>query len=117
MRIAIQAGAESDKQCPYTPKKEAHPIMKKKKWWIAIIAVAVLYIVFFPSPSPELAVRKHLLLSFHPMMACLEPIQEGNIKNDPRYGDLYLVDASSRPFVYVKKSALGWRVSSAGTGP
>jgi len=91
--------------------------MKKKNGWLAIVVAALLYIIFFPSPSPELAVRKHLLLSFHPMMACFEPIKEGNIKDDPRYGDLYLVDASSKPFVYVKKFALGWSVSSAGTGP
>ncbi|MGN7356181.1 hypothetical protein ACTHPF_02360 [Paenibacillus sp. SAF-054] len=90
--------------------------MKKLLWTIAGAAVAV-YIIFSPSFTGELAVRKHLLFTFHPIQAFSNAVQEGNIKNDPRYGDLYVVEGMKTPYIYVKKSALGWSVSSKGTGP
>lgn len=90
--------------------------MKKFLWTIVGAAVAV-YIIFFPSFTGELAVRKHLLFTFHPIQAFSDAVQEGNIRNDPRYGDLYVVEGVKTPYIYVKKFALGWNVSSKGTGP
>lgn len=90
---------------------------KKKKILIIAIIVGIIYVVVFPSPSPELAIRKHLFLSFQPLKAIFENIQEGRIKNDPMYGDLYIVDSLDKPFIYVKKNFLGWHVDSSGSGP
>lgn len=90
---------------------------KKKNLLIIFIIVVVVYIVLFPSPSPEIAIRKYLFLSFQPIGATFEKIQEGIIKNDPKYGDLYIVNSLDKPFIYVKKNFLGWRVDSTGSGP
>ena len=91
--------------------------LKKSKFVsIALIAVS-LYLLFFPSFTPEMAVRKDLFLSFHPVKAIVGDVQAGIIKNDPRYGDLYIVDGIDRPFIYVKKNSLGWHVASSGSGP
>jgi len=91
--------------------------VKKKRALIITVIIVAIYIVFFPSPSLETAIRKHLLLTFRPLKAIAENIQEGNIKNDPKYGDLYIVDSLDKPFIYVKKNFLGWRVDSTGSGP
>jgi hypothetical protein len=90
---------------------------KQKQLWIIISIILIIYIVFFPSPTPEIAVRKDMFFSFHPIKAFSVEVHEGRIKKDPRYGDLYEVDSLSRPFIYVKKNTLGWRVASSGTGP
>ncbi len=91
--------------------------MRKKNLWIIISALLIIYIVFFPSPSAEIAVRKHLFFTFHPIKAFSHSVQEGRIKDDPSYGDLYVVEGLNTPFIYVKKNDLGWRVTSNGTGP
>ncbi|MFC5472109.1 hypothetical protein ACFPPD_25845 [Cohnella suwonensis] len=91
--------------------------MRKKNLSIIISAILIIYIVFFPSPTAEIAVRKHLLFTFHPIKAFSNSVQEGTIKNDPKYGDLYEVDGINTPLIYVKKFSLGWRVTSSGTGP
>lgn len=91
--------------------------MRKKSIWIAPLIVLVFYFLFFPTPAAELAVRKHLLFSFHPVKAFSHSIYEGKIKDDPKYGDLYFVDGIDTPFIYVKKTAWGWRVTSSGSGP
>ncbi|RKP56851.1 hypothetical protein D7Z26_02350 [Cohnella endophytica] len=89
----------------------------KIKRLYALFALLIVYLVFFPSPTPEIAVRKHLFFSFHPMKAITKSIHEGTIKNDPRYGDEYEVNDLSQSYFYVKKNALGWRVTSTGSGP
>lgn len=91
--------------------------MRKMHLGIAIAAIAIVYVVFFPSPTAQLAVRKHLLLSFHPIKAFGNDVRKGSITNDPKYGDLYEVDGLEASVIYVKKNALGWRVSSTGTAP
>ncbi|MBW5448101.1 hypothetical protein GE107_18755 [Cohnella sp. CFH 77786] len=93
--------------------------MQEKKKLILIITtlMIIFYIVLFPSPTPEIAVRKHLFLSFHPIKAFVEKVHEGGIKNDPRYGDLYIVESLDTPFLYAKKNFLGWRIVSTGSGP
>ncbi|MFD0673780.1 hypothetical protein [Cohnella sp. GCM10027633] len=90
--------------------------MRKKYTWITIAALLIVYVVFFPSPTAEIAVRKQLLFTLHPIKAFSNSIHEGKIKNDPKYGDLYEVDGLDS-FIYVKKNALGWKISSIGTGP
>jgi len=91
--------------------------MRKKTVGIIFLIVLLAYFLFFPSPGAELAVRKQLFFSFHPIKAFSRSIHEGKIKNDPKYGDLYVVDGIDTPFVYVKKTAWGWRVTSSGSGP
>ncbi|MBP1996015.1 hypothetical protein [Paenibacillus eucommiae] len=93
-------------------------IIKKKRLIgkMALLLLAV-YFLFFPSPTPELAVRKYIFFSLHPVVAFSSDVQEGSIKNDPRYGKLFYVDGLSSSYIYVKKNGLGWRVTSSGTGP
>lgn len=90
--------------------------MSKKYIWITIAALLIVYVVFFPSPTAEIAVRKQLLFTAHPIKAFSDSLHEGTIKNDPKYGDLYEVEGLDT-VIYVKRNKLGWRVSSIGTGP
>jgi hypothetical protein len=92
--------------------------MKKhlNKCILIVIGLALLYVVIFPSITPELAVRKSMFIS-HPIHAIFDSIEEGNIKDDPMYGDLYFANQLELSFIYVKKNKLGWYVTSSGTGP
>ncbi len=87
-----------------------------KKTSIAILALLLVYALFFPLPSPELAIRRSLLTQA-PLSAFAGEVIEGKIKNDPRYGDLYIVPEIELSFVFVKKNNLGWYVDSNGTAP
>ncbi|MNC40681.1 hypothetical protein D3C76_133230 [compost metagenome] len=90
---------------------------KSKARYLYISAgIIALYLVFFPSFSPELAVRKSLLPR-HPVLAVTGEVTEGRIKNDPRYGELYVVEKADLPYVYVKKNRLGWTAASVGSAP
>ncbi|MFC4810212.1 hypothetical protein [Paenibacillus sp. GCM10023250] len=85
---------------------------------VPIVVVAGFALALFsPSPTPEWAVRKDILLSFHPVLAFESRVTEGTIKDDPRYGHLYLASGLEASFVYVKKSGYGWYVATRGTGP
>jgi hypothetical protein len=72
--------------------------------------------LFFPSPTPEMAVRMSLLVR-QPLLAFSSSIEKGTIVDDPQYGDLYIVNSFKRPFIYVKKTKLGWVANAGGTGP
>ncbi|MDR6555053.1 hypothetical protein [Paenibacillus qinlingensis] len=91
--------------------------MRKKYLWVIFSVLLIIYILFFPSATAELAVRKDLFFTLHPIKAFSNSIHEGKIKNDSRYGDLYEVEGINSSFIYVKKSTLGWRVTSNGTAP
>ncbi|MDQ0195578.1 hypothetical protein [Paenibacillus wynnii] len=66
--------------------------MKKKTQFFLIIAgLFLFYVLFFPMPSPEIAVRKYLIITY-PVVAFTGKVDEGKVKNDPKYGDLYIVD-------------------------
>jgi hypothetical protein len=91
--------------------------MRKTYIWIVLTVVFIIYLFFFPSPTAQVAVRKHLLFTFHPIKAFSNQVHKGSITGDPRYGDLYNVEGISTPVIYVKKNSLGWRVTSSGTGP
>lgn len=73
--------------------------MRKKNLGIIISVILIIYIVFFHSPTAEIAVRKHLLFTHHPIKAFSNSVLEGRIKNDPRYGDLYDVEGINTPFI------------------
>ncbi|OKP95507.1 hypothetical protein [Paenibacillus sp. P46E] len=88
----------------------------KVRYLFISVGILILYMAFFPSLSPELAVRKSLLLK-HPVLAFTGEVSEGRIHNDPRYGDLYVVPKADLPFVYVKKNRLGWIAAPGGSGP
>ncbi|QHW32360.1 hypothetical protein GZH47_17120 [Paenibacillus rhizovicinus] len=84
-----------------------------------VVVIGFVLLLAIPAPTPELAVRKDLLLSFHPVKAVSARVTEGSIKNDPQYGDLYYASNAEASFIYVKKLKLGfgWYVASKGTGP
>ncbi|RED66195.1 hypothetical protein [Cohnella lupini] len=88
----------------------------KTPFYYILIFALVVYFLFFPSLTPELAVRKSLLVS-HPIHAVSAKVDKGKIDDDPRYGDLYYVSKAELSFVYVKKNRLGWYVTTSGTGP
>ncbi|SFA76251.1 hypothetical protein SAMN05216312_101339 [Cohnella sp. OV330] len=90
-----------------------------RKIALAVILLLIVYFLFFPSITPQLAVRKQLLISFHPIKAVTVEVRQGKNKHDPKYGDLYEVSDPdiAESFIYVKKSWLGWRVTSVGSGP
>jgi hypothetical protein len=87
-----------------------------KKWIVIIVGLALIYVLFFPSPTPEMAVRMSLLVR-QPILALSSSIEKGNIVGDPQYGDLYIVNSAKRPFIYVKKTKLGWVANAGGTAP
>lgn len=91
--------------------------MRKKVLLTVSILVCCMAIIFLPAPTAEMAVRKELFFSLHPIKAISSSVQEGMIKNDPEYGDLYMVDDIDTSAIYVKKYPLGWLVTSKGTGP
>jgi hypothetical protein len=86
------------------------------RWGIFIMGLALFYVLFFPSLTPEMAVRMSLLIR-QPVAALSGSVEKGNIIQDPIYGDLYIVDSANRPFIYVKKYRLGWYANSGGSGP
>jgi hypothetical protein len=86
------------------------------RWGSIIVGLALFYILFFPSPTPEMAVRMSLLIR-QPIAALSGSVEKGIIENDPMYGDLYIVDSAKRPFFYVKKYKLGWVANAGGTAP
>jgi hypothetical protein len=88
---------------------------KKEFGWIVTVVALVFYIVFLPSPTPELAVRKHMLLSFHPIKAFTANVH--NHTSTSNYGHLYTIESLSMSFIYVKSNWLGWRVANTGSGP
>jgi hypothetical protein len=80
------------------------------RWGSIIVGLALFYVLFFPSLTPEMAVRMSLLMR-QPIVAFSGSVEKGSIKN------LYIVDSAKRPFFYVKKYRLGWYASSGGSGP
>lgn len=94
--------------------------MRKRKstafYITLVLSLGLIYLLFFPVPTPELAVRKSLLIR-DPAAALTGKVTEGRIKADPQYGDLYVAEDTELSFIYVKRSRLGWYVTSSGTGP
>jgi hypothetical protein len=87
-----------------------------KQTVLVTVSALLLYILFFPLPTPELSIRRDMLIT-SPLTALTGELIEGKIKNDPMYGDLYIIPEVELCFVYVKKNILGWYVTSRGTGP
>lgn len=88
----------------------------KKKILLVISCVLIIYLIIFPMRTPEMAVRRDMFIR-NPVKAITSKVNEAKIKNDPRYGDLYIVLEADRPFIYVKKYVIGWYVTSSGNGP
>ncbi|MGG3280109.1 hypothetical protein [Paenibacillus solani] len=89
---------------------------KKTRLLLIIISALFIYLIIFPLPSPELAVRSYVFVS-NPIKAITSKVHEGKIKNDPMYGDLYIINEIEKSFIYVKKNSIGWYVTTSGTGP
>lgn len=87
-----------------------------KRTLLTMISISLIYILFFPLPLPELSIRRDLLTT-SPLVALTGEVIEGKIKNDPKYGDLYIVPEVDLSFIYVKKNKIGWFVVSRGTAP
>lgn len=96
-----------DKALKLKHQKMEGTAVKKKNLWITFSVILIIYFVFFPSMTAEVAVRKHLLLTFHPIKAFSNSVLGGKVKNDPKYGDLYIVEGVETPFIYAKKNSLG----------
>jgi hypothetical protein len=90
--------------------------MNRKKLIYMFIALAFIYVFFFPSPTPKMAVRMELLFR-QPIVAISGTVVKGSSVNDPLYGDLYYVDKAHLPYIYVKKYKLGWHAFPGGSGP
>lgn len=89
--------------------------MKKRITFIVALIVFV-YLLFFPLPTAKMAIKRDLLIT-DPRAFLTSKIEEGRIKDDPTYGDLYMVTKTERSFAYVKRNAIGWHVTSRGSGP
>lgn len=87
-----------------------------KRTFLTMISISLIYILFSPLPIPELSIRRDLLTT-SPLVALTGEVIEGKIKNDPKYGDLYIVPEVDLSFIYVKKNKIGWIVVSRGTAP
>ncbi|CAN7723442.1 hypothetical protein [Paenibacillus sp. LjRoot56] len=89
---------------------------RKQIWMISITTLLVIYLFFFPNPTAELAVRKHLFFSLHPIKALSVHVKE---TGSTSFGGakLFYVDEVSKSFIWVKKNWLGYRVITDGTGP
>ncbi|MNR43500.1 hypothetical protein D3C85_1621270 [compost metagenome] len=92
--------------------------MSRKKR-IALISLSVLlfiYVFILPLPTAELAVRRNIFISLHPIKAFHVEV---TTKGSTSFGGavLYNVSEVSRSFIWVKKSWLGYRVIADGTGP
>ncbi|RPF42694.1 hypothetical protein EDD75_1802 [Thermodesulfitimonas autotrophica] len=77
-----------------------------------------------PSATPEAAIRKYVFLQgLSSVEAFHLRIKRGDYV-DPRYGQQFVVEGfrgngtgMEIHFFYLKKTPVGWRVVSAGTGP
>ena len=83
----------------------------------------LLIIWWLMSFSPELAIRKHIFFMLHPIDAFTVEIKDHH-HVDSEYGHAYgvygLVERSTRNDIslfYLKKSVIGWYVTSKGSGP
>ncbi|MFC4099093.1 hypothetical protein [Paenibacillus xanthanilyticus] len=97
------------------------PWLRKHKWKLAIAAIAALWIVSFL--SPELAIRRYMLLHLHPIDSLTATVANTERK-DRAYGHLYdvrgYVDRATGDEIgvfYVKQAGPFWYVESVGTGP
>lgn len=93
-------------------------MMSKRKqiWIISITSLLVIYLLFFPNVTAELAVRKHLFFSLYPIKAFTVQV-EGKGSTSFGGAKLYYVNEISKSFIWVKKNWLGYRVITDGTGP
>lgn len=89
---------------------------RKQNWVISITTLLVIYLFFFPTPTAELAVRKHLFFSLHPIKVFSAQVK-GTGSTSFGGAKLYYVGDVSRSFIWVKKNMLGYRVIADGTGP
>jgi hypothetical protein len=90
---------------------------KKTTLGLAAVGLTVLvYLLYLPLPTPEMAVRRDVFTT-NPIHALTATVHEGKVKNDPEYGDLYIVQELEQPFIYVKRFKLGWYAVRRGTGP
>ncbi|TYP74504.1 hypothetical protein [Paenibacillus methanolicus] len=97
------------------------PWLRKHVWKIAIGAVIVLGLVSFL--SPELAIRRYMLLHLHPIDCWTAGIT--NMEREDRvYGHLYDVrgftdraTGGEMGVFYLKQTGPFWYVGSVGTGP
>jgi hypothetical protein len=89
---------------------------RKQVWIISITTLLVIYLFFFPNLTAELAVRRHLFFSLHPVKAFSVQVK---VTGSTSFGgaELFYVNEVSKSFIWVKKNWLGYRVIADGTGP
>ena len=87
----------------------------KKLFLVGLVLIIVLFL--FPMPTPELAVRKELLLKRPGNLlneAVHLPLPGEMLKSDQQ---MWYVHELERPFFMVKKTGLGYFVTSSNTAP
>lgn len=89
---------------------------RKQIWIISITSLLVIYLFIFPYPTAELAVRKHLFFTFHPINAFSAQVK-GTGSTSFGGAELFVVNEVAKSFIWVKKNWLGYRVITDGTGP
>jgi hypothetical protein len=89
---------------------------RKQSWIISITSLLVIYLLFFPDLTAEIAVRKHLFFSLHPIKAFSVQVK-GTGSTSFGGAELYNVSEVTKSYIYVKKNWLGYRVLTEGTGP
>ncbi|GGF71526.1 hypothetical protein GCM10010912_15800 [Paenibacillus albidus] len=87
-----------------------------KRVLLGTVSALLFYILFIPLPTPELTIRRYMLFR-SPITALTGDIIEGQIKNDPKYGNLYVLPKVEISFIYVQKNNFGWYVTTQGTAP
>lgn len=87
---------------------------KSRVIFLTVLGLVLLY-VFLPSPTANMAVRKHIILTGHPLLAfTTELINQGNKGSD---GYLFYARDLSSSYIYVSQTNFGWTTNTSGTGP
>lgn len=87
---------------------------KGRVLYITILGLVILF-CFFPSPSANIEVRKHILLTGHPLLAVTTELKNQGKRGSEGY--LFYASDLSSSYIYVKQTRLGWIVDKSGTGP
>ncbi|NQX61197.1 hypothetical protein [Paenibacillus qinlingensis] len=89
---------------------------KKQIWLISSISLVMVYSLMLPLPMAELAVRRQVFFSLHPIKSLSTKVVNSGSTS---FGgaQLYYVGEISRSYIWVKKNGLGYRVIADGSGP
>lgn len=87
---------------------------KERVIYITILGIVILFL-FFPSPTANIEVRKHILFTGHPILAVTTELKNQGKRGSE--GNLFYASDLSSSYIYVKKTRLGWIADKSGSGP